>query len=372
MTTPQLDLARSEQTGPTARPRWCLGTRLVVAGTALWSAFLAAHLALDGNWWVWLWPASVPPVLFAAVPVVLLAAAWWARPVRWRLGAVLVLCLALGWPLSGVRPFAPWTAGGSAAPADAVRVFSWNTEYWHQDDDPDAFYRFLRAQRADVYLLQEYLAWDRGDVYGGFSPVDDLDRLRREFPGFHVATRGELLTLSRYPIVAAPAVRPDPAALGDPGAGFADVFGAAKTLRTDLRVGGRVLSVYNVHLAVQLKLDDPTDARFWVFPRAADRQRRAQLAGLTGDVAGNANPVLVAGDFNTSPAMAGLEELDGRLTDALAASPEAFPATWPAGAPLWRLDWAFTGNGTRVHGYGFGSPEGLSDHLYQHLVLSVG
>ena len=342
--------------------------RLVIAATASWTLFLAAHVLLNGRWWGWLVAAALPPLVFTAVPVLLLALTPLIRTRRPRLIVALVLAaaLAVGFPASGLRPGAFWTASDDPAPAGAIRVFAWNTEYWHQDDDPDEFFGFLRARDADVYLLHEYLTWDGKSPLGGFGPVDDHERLKREFPGYEVVARGELLTLSRLPVVARPPVPPDPASAQD----FDTVFPAAKTLRTDVRAGGRTVSLYNVHIGVHLKIVNPLGRDFWAFPRQADPQRHEQLRGLRADVAANPHPVVVAGDFNTSPAMADLEPLRADLTDAIAENADVHPVSWPAGRPLWRLDWAFTGGGVRVHRYAFTPSAGLSDHNGQELVVS--
>lgn len=339
------------------------GDRLIGAAIALWTAFLAAHLTLAGVWWLWLIPATLPPFAFAAIPALLLAIAAWRRTL-WAV-AVSLLCLGVGLAFSGLH----WPASPATAGTTGIRVFSWNTEYWHQDDNPDAFYEYLKRQDADIYLLQEYLGWDHDRPIDGFRPMDDAARLAREFPGYHLATRGELLTLSRYPIVAAPAVAPDSLAVND----FATVFGNAKVLRTDLRIGTGVVSLYNTHIGVHIKPVNPLSGTFYAFTRAADPQRRAQLRGLETDIAANPHPVLLAGDFNTSPAMADIARLRNglrdRLHDAIEVNGSAYPATWPAGFPLWRLDWAFTTQPVRVHSYEFVGPGSLSDHWGQRLVV---
>jgi endonuclease/exonuclease/phosphatase (EEP) superfamily protein YafD len=345
---------------------------LLTVAAAAWLGFVAAHWILNGRWWGWLFPSALPPVLFVVVPVVVLGAALLVRPARRRVIVPAALALALGVPYSGLNPAALWP-GDRTGPAGALRVFSWNTEYWHQQDDPDEFYRFLKAQRADVYLLQEYLGWDLSRPFDGEQPLDDLARLRREFPGYHIAARSELLTLSRLPIVAQPPVAPDPAAAGDDRAGFHRVFRDAKVLRTDLRWGTSTVSFYNAHIAVQLKIVSPLTASFWTFPHRAAQQRTAQLRGLVEDVVANPHPVVVAGDFNTSPAMADLDELSHRLHDPTGAGSSLYPSSWTPGGPLslWRLDWTFVSSEVDVHRYEFRSPRGMSDHHAQDLSLSL-
>src|SRR5690606_17235709 len=185
--------AQDEQRPGPVRRRWCLGTRLVVAATAVWAVVLTLHVLLVDRWWPWLIFEVAPPLILVVVPLLLLVVTPLARPVRRRLSVVLVVLLLAGAYLAGFgRGWAATpTAGGPAG--TTIKVFAWNTNYWDMSDDKGAFYAFLRRQDADVYLLQEYLYWD------GDRPVriDDTARLRAEFPGYRVLVQGELLTLTR-------------------------------------------------------------------------------------------------------------------------------------------------------------------------------
>ncbi|MCX4473209.1 endonuclease/exonuclease/phosphatase family protein [Micromonospora sp. NBC_01655] len=362
--------------GPPAPPRrrWCPATRLLVAAALGWLAVTVAHRALTGRWWLWLLPDLLPPLAYLAVPVGLAlgvpAARLLRRPLPARPATAVLAgaaaALALGLPDAGLNRHA--FADRPAPPPDALRVLAWNTGYWDQHDDPDAFLRFLADQRADVYLLQEHLYWDDAAGLAGARPAPGLDRLRRAFPGYAVLARGELLTLSRYPVLARPAVGPDAALAADPAADFGRVFAAAKVLRVDLRVGDRTLSTYNVHLPVQVNL---APERFWAYVRERDAARRAQLAALGADLAANPNPALVAGDLNTTPAMGDLRPLRDRLRDAADASVDLYPASWPASGPTWRLDWTLASAQVRVHRYALGDPRGLSDHRTQTALISL-
>ncbi|MDG4799936.1 endonuclease/exonuclease/phosphatase family protein [Micromonospora sp. WMMD980] len=359
------------------RRRWCAATRLLWAAALGWAVFTGLHRALSGRWWFWLLPDLLPPVAYLLVPVALAAAVPAARalrrPLPTRAAAVVlaaaVTALTIGLPDTGLNRYA-W-ASRPAPPSGALTVLAWNTGYWDQHDDPEAFLRFLVDRRADVYLLQEHLYWDDAAGLAGARPAPDPERLRRAFPGYTVVARGELLTLSRFPVVARPAVGPGAGLAADPGADFGRVFAAAKVLRADLLVGGRVLSTYNVHLPVQVNL---APRRFLGYVRERDRARRAQLAGLRADLAANPGPVLVAGDFNTTAAMGDLRPLRDRLRDAADANADVYPASWPAGRlpAAWRLDWTLTSRTVRVHRYTLDDPRGLSDHRAQTAVVTLG
>ncbi|MFD7814951.1 endonuclease/exonuclease/phosphatase family protein [Streptomyces sp. NPDC059785] len=353
------------------RRRTTVVSWLLLAPTVLWALYSLLNFLLSGRWWLWLLPDLIPPVCFLLVPSALLAACCLpdARRPRRRLAPVLVLLLVTGLTRAGLN----WTAlvpggGPGPAPAGALKVFSWNTQYWDTTDDPDAFYRYLKSQDADVYLLQEYLSW----VAERPEPVDELARVEREFPGYQVEILGEQLTLSRFPVLAAPGVGQGKNVR--PGTPWQETFERGKVLRTDIDVRGRVVSFYNVHIPVQLDLERTVlSGGFYRETRRRDAQRDSHYAALRKDVAGNPNPVFVAGDFNTTPAMRDLYGLRDTLHDALPASDTVWPRTWNSkGVGLWRLDWAFTNDLLRVHRYDFVDPAGLSDHRAQSLVVSLG
>ncbi|XTZ13173.1 endonuclease/exonuclease/phosphatase family protein [Micromonospora echinospora] len=370
--------------------RW--GRRVVWTAAGSWLLLVVAHRVLSGRAWWWNLPDLLPPLLFAVVPVLLLAlvplarrdtAAGTARA-RTAGAALAVGALALGWPSAGVNAAALWHRP-PPAPPDALRIFSWNTWYWDQllatgpdgerVTDTDRFYRYLHARAADVYLLQEYLYIDTVD----YDPIrlDDLARIRREFPGYHVAVSGELVTISRYPIVGDHPLDLRPwleRRWSDlpPADSSLPAYHTVKTLRTDLLVGGRVLSVYNAHLHVPpvgLPARHPDTADDGL---ARHDLRRAGYRALAADVDGNSHPVLLAGDLNTSPAMGLLRALPDRLVDVTGALDSAYPVSWARyGLPLWRLDWVFASPEVAVHRYRMVAPDGLSDHHGQHVVVSL-
>ncbi|MFB7469523.1 endonuclease/exonuclease/phosphatase family protein [Kitasatospora sp. NPDC056184] len=350
------------------RPRPSVGPRLLAGATGLWAVFLLADFLASGRWWFWLIPGLAPPLLFLAVPVTLLALVWTVPgpPLRrWLVPTVLALLVA-GLPRTGLNWSALLPGSGPSAAGPALSVFSWNTEYWDTTDDPDAFYRFLRSRDADVYLLQEYLAWVRET----HTEIDELDRIHREFPGYQVVVAGELVTLSRYPVLATPPVGPAPA----PDAPWAETFTRRKVLRTDLDVNGRTVSFYNVHIPVQVDTRESVfGGAFYRVVREADAARREQFTALERDAAANPHPLLIAGDFNTSPAMGDLDPLRARFDDARSASGELYPGSWGSalGADWWRLDWAFTSRAVAVRRYAFVDDRGMSDHRGQDLRISL-
>ncbi|MGW0779857.1 endonuclease/exonuclease/phosphatase family protein [Streptomyces sp. NPDC002913] len=365
-TAPSPGGSAAEGTGEAPRARrWCRGTRLLVGATAVWTLLLGLHVLLAGNWWLWLLVEAVPPLTLVAVPLLLLAVTPLARPVRRWLAPVLVLLLLAGAHLSGFGP--GWSGGGgtgTTAGGTEVKVFAWSTDYWQMDDDKQDFYAFLRGQDADVYLLQEYLYWEGDDPVR----IDDTARLREEFPGYHVSVEGELLTLSRLPVVAEHHRRV-------PDTGTAWYHEGSKAQRTDIQVGDRTVSFYNVHMPVPFQVgDNPLSGRFYRFLRDQYAWRDRELDALRSDLADNPHPALLTGDFNSPWTGSLLDPAPG--TQVHSPGSGVLPArSWPVSdyplPKLWRLDWLFTTEDLAVPGYRFGGGGDFSDHAAQEIRLVV-
>jgi endonuclease/exonuclease/phosphatase (EEP) superfamily protein YafD len=362
-----------------AEPRWCLYTRLLLLAGTGWLLLVLLQYLLSGHWWAMMVPDLAPPMVFLAVPLLLLAGVPAARLARRRVSrrpaqAVTALALTgllLGYPWSGLNPAALWTGESTAAPG-ALRVVSFNTLAWGKSTTPDRFYQALKARDADVYLLQEYVWSDQDDA--NERQIDDMARIRREFPGYQVAVQGELVTLSRYPIVHRPAIGPYRATARAASPDWYQVYRTGKVLRTDVRVRGQVVSLYNVHIPVQVDMRESfLSPAFYRVIHDREAARRAQYRGLLDDIGANHNPLLVAGDFNTTAAMGDLRPLRSQLDDAADHGGSVWPLSWneQGRLRLWRLDWTFTSAGLNVHRYALTALPEVSDHRLQETVLSV-
>lgn len=345
-------------------------SRAIRLSCGIWLIFVIAHSLLSGRWGLWVVPAMVPPLTFLLVP---LAVGFGAVANRQLTSAfVAIVGLVLGWSYSGVN-VAAFRSERSAEPTD-LRVVSFNTEFFGSDAAGTmgavagraALISYLVSLDADVYLLQEHM--HRRDDGRAVPITDDISLLHSEFPGYEVVEAGELLTLSRVPVLGHRTVEAvDAPDLSNPPAPY--------VLRTDIDVGGSVLATYNVHMPVQLILErTPLGAEFYTeISSRADRRAR-EFDALTDSVVALDAPTLIAGDFNTSPAMRDLDKLRDVTTDAVARSRTAYPTSWTLGSilpALWRLDWALTKGDIDVTSFVFEDSHGVSDHKAQIIGVST-
>jgi endonuclease/exonuclease/phosphatase family metal-dependent hydrolase len=378
---------------PSARPRrwrrW--GVRLTVVACVGWLVLIALHHVLSGRAYWWGPVDLLPPIVWTATPVALLAVAWLARPVRWRLIVTSLLALALGVGYSGIN-FATVFYTPPKAPADAIKVVTWNTEYWDQDrrhgteqrTTTTQFYDFLRGLNADVYMLNEYAHVDDSvvDVFAQAVEIDQRAQMQAAFPGYEVIREGRNVTLTRLPVVGhqwldSTPYLPDDLKPVPPGLADRPLFYKSQTLRTDIRVNGEVVSFYNSHIFQPpvriLLLRSDADRDMFEIDRFNFEIRQASYQSVAADVAKNPNRALMAGDLNTSPSMNLLDMVPDRLVDQTRTMSSIYPVSWPVGDKprLWRIDWLFTTPDVKVHSYGLVMPNGLSDHKAQQFVISA-
>ncbi|MDT0268604.1 endonuclease/exonuclease/phosphatase family protein [Streptomyces sp. DSM 44915] len=359
-----------QEPAPPPRPRPPL-VRVVAAVALAWMVFALAHNVLTGNFWLWVIPGTLPPITFLVVPLLLLVGGAFLRGWRPLILGRATIALVVGLPWSGINLAALDGADWSAGPGPIVRVVTLNTDYWAQNRDGiwtdrrdrGALFDYLRSLDADVYLLQEHMRRvDETPV-----PITDLADVREAFSEYEAVADGTLLTLSRLPVAGRDVVH----SRDEPALAFPAPYG----LRVDHAVGEEVVSTYNVHMPVQLMMEEnPLTPAFYREIRERQQRRAEEYRALTDAVADNPHPLLVAGDFNTSPAMGDNRALLDITTDAVASTGLLHPTSWRVGGgvpQLWRNDWALVAGGLGVRDYRFLDPDGNSDHTAQLLELSV-
>lgn len=294
---------------------------------------LGLHALLAGRWWPWTLTAALPSDAYLWLLLLVLAWTVWSR--QWWGLLLLALAAPLALAFSDLN-LSVLTREPAPVLGTRVSVFSWNTEFW--DDDRAGLYAFLRAQDADAYLLQERLT-------RAHLPVRDRAELQAAFPGYSVVEQGELVTLTRLPVLRSSPV---------PG---------ATVLRVDVAVGGGELSLYNAHIPIFM---DGGVGGIPLNPLPAIERRfalrEAEFTALQAELDASTRTHLVAGDFNTSLPMRQMDALLATHTDAAFARGPLTPATWHDGLRLWRIDYALASPDLQVAEYREVDPQGRSDH----------
>ncbi|HYH02355.1 MAG TPA: endonuclease/exonuclease/phosphatase family protein [Bacillota bacterium] len=345
-----------------------------VSLSIIWLGFTGLHLLCTGNNPVWNVVGNLPPFLFAVIPLYLLLWELLRRPRK--LGAVGIVFVAL--LLGMTQTDFNWSYFNESAKSSAnvkeIRIFNWNTSFWDQNKDRQRFFEFLNQQKSDILILQEYLhAANEGSrinqqrlfsicpAIAGFPrhyvELDDRLQIRNTFPGFYFATLRQFVLISRFPILAS------------------HLDSSEQYAYYDLKIYGRVIRVFNVHILLHLEMENPFRRGYYEALQRRFEGRKLAFRNLLRDLRLTQTDYLIAGDFNSTKAMGVMGNLLRETTDAVKYSSEVIPVTITFnGLRLWRFDYVLLAKKARhlkVKSFKILDCAQLSDHNPQTVVLNL-
>ena len=301
-----------------------------------------ANFVAEAHWLTTL--ALYIPQMVYALPAVPLA--FWAFRQRNRRAAILcgASLLMVGGPLMGFRvPYGP----GAEAEGTKIRVLTWNIH--SATAGLEKIEAEIERWQPDVVLLTEARADDPG-----------LQRdLAALFPDWESRATKDLYVTSRFPMSP---IR----TISLPG------LTARALAQVELRIEGQSVTFVGAHFAtafqgrnLRYKLRALPD-----YMQETASARLAQAEATLAQVGKSANPVILAGDFNTPPRGKVYRLLRRALTDSFAATGWGWGHTYSSKRPSLRIDYVFVRDMQPV-GCWVGGRQG-SDHrpLIADLVLA--
>jgi endonuclease/exonuclease/phosphatase family metal-dependent hydrolase len=317
------------------------GVSLLAGGLLAWSLL---------RWWpgdrlypIRLLNYATPWLLLVLLPALVLAGWLRCRPIWQIVLSVPTLLISL--------PLLPLPRLGLAAPTAGQPLTVMSYSLCSANTNLPAAVEVIRQARPDLLLLQEvkpdaaeFLQRELADLY---AP----DSYNLQF-SYEPAARQALL--SRYPL------RP---------LGLAPALGDAQQVRVELP--GGPLTVWNVHVS---------QPQFWP-------QHTAQMQALAQAIPAVDGPLIVGGDFNSTPYSDAYRLLAGRLDNAHDRAGWGFGFTYPAPSasygcrrptrlpvswPVVRIDHLFVSRHVALHQARTLNVSGNSDHLPVVAVVAVG
>ena len=290
--------------------------------------YLVLRLLFGSRWWwlgllhtfaFWLF---VPLLIIGLLALVLRAK---------RTAAIALLLFA-----AGMIRFAPLPTGIITASDEAhdLRVLTFNV--WNKNPQIAESMDWVLAQDADVIILQEMV-----DAH-----LEQLPRLLEVYP-YQEFVEGSVQILSRYPFL-------EEAVIGIEDADTA--WDGRLAVRTVIDIDGQAVTVYGVHLSLPRKqtphlniLSGIDELDFILHYDETHRNR--QIRNLAEQVQSETNPVIIAGDFNTSHTSPILNNLTAiGMRDAFSILATDWGMTWshnPPALPLIRIDYVWSSSGLR-------------------------
>lgn len=268
----------------------------------------ARHLVAD-DFWPLSWLVFAPPQVFLIPTLVLLLIA--ARRKQRKIAFFNFALFLVSWPvLCGFN-----TAFPKLTARSQLRVMTYNIRYASGGIEEIA--RVIEQENPDIICLQEVIAKD--------SWPDPFPALKKYFPQYSVSRYGQLVTLTRRPIIH----QQSHSLPQQDGCGI---------LETHIVFQGKVLRIYNAHFI------NPVDGKLLEWPqqiRKRARIRHDQLQLLTRLSQSQSSPYFIAGDFNTPSHGRTNRSLLALGRDAFASGAIGFGDTFPAIFPVLRIDRVF-------------------------------
>ncbi|MCW3058733.1 MAG: Metal-dependent hydrolase [Capsulimonas sp.] len=267
----------------------------------------------DEAYWPVMLAVSLPPVVFAIFPVILLIVSGVKR--NWRmLGLNLAALLLVVGPIMGFH----WRVKTVPLQGRAMRVMTWNVEKWSYG--PDAIARGVRAQHPDVVCFQE-----AGDY--PYVPGTQGEGLIAALPDYHFVRAGEIIVGSRWPI-AKLAETPLPGPASRP------------ALCVAVNMEGRKYTVVSAHL-----LPSDIDKHIFnarsplnIYAQQFAARRQSQGVAVLRAMAALPGPKTLCGDFNIQPQSSSCRRLARVYPDAFEAAGRGYGYSLTADTPVERAD----------------------------------
>ncbi len=218
--------------------------------------------------------------------------------------------------------------------AGSVKVVTWNIHAGRAGWEKVA--GRIRREDPDIVMLVE--------AYVSTSP-DGPGVWAKEFPGYEVANKKGPMTVlvkGRVRMTKGAEIRVAP-------------FYVSRYLCVEVEVDGRPLNLILIH---------PTPA----FRRDSE-EIYGKLVELI-DRAGDEEPLVLSGDFNTPPNSAYLAPVRERLRSAFEIAGRGFAYSWPAYLPMFAIDHTFVNRHIQVTDYCI-EHTNLSDHCIQIMRISL-
>lgn len=278
--------------------------------------WVSQSLGSEHNWLSTLL-ANIPQHPYGLLTLGVLVGAVWRRNLPALALGLLALWIWLG-PLMGLNlPNWPSLEAKSAGPT--LRMMTFNLEQVsHFSQEQVA--RAILAENPQVVCLQEVR--DRGSfVFSEFA---------RRFAGWQGVQGWNVGLLSKYPVEGF-TLHP-----------MAEVGARRKILQATLRIRGQRITVLCVHYITTTLVNRRSLGLYFASFASEAEVRQATTGQLLELARRSPNPVVIGGDFNTTPRSSLYPQLRAELKDAFAEAGWGFGYTWNTSWPLLRIDYIWT------------------------------
>ena len=299
------------------------------------------------------------PFFGLAYPIVLclngVMIVWWMIRGRWYIVFSSVLLILLGWQaFNASLGFFGEEGKGPKTDSTAIRMMTYNVHAFKPYGEEiietvkEQMLDLIEEENPDIICFQEYFTRYKGP----YDITDSLQRiLKTPYYYFVPVTKNDyeahgLAIFSKYPIVNKGEIV------------FKDNYNGNSSIFADLKVNGRIIRVYNMHLQsisfdkqdynyldkVTKKMDPELSSskRILSMLRTAFVKRSHQVDIMKAHMQSCKMPFIIAGDFNDTPASYSVTQLTSSLNSTFIQQGSGFGRTYNGKFPNFQIDYIST------------------------------
>ncbi|RZK82118.1 MAG: endonuclease [Pedobacter sp.] len=300
---------------------------------------------------------------------------WWAVRKRWYLAISTIVLILIGWQaFNASLGFFGEKGIGPKADSTAIRMMTYNVHSFKPygqeiiETVKEQMLDVIAQESPDIICFQEYFTRFKGP----YDITDSLQRiLKTPFYYFVPVSKNDyeahgLAIFSKYPIENKGEIV------------FKDNYNGNSSIYTDLKVNGKIVRVYNVHLQsisfeaqdynyldkITKKMDPELSSskRILSMLRTAFKKRSDQVDIMKAHMESCTTPFIIAGDFNDTPASYAVTQLTSSLNSTFIQQGTGFGRTYNGKFPNFQIDYISTTPDIKALNYRIIEAK-LSDHF---------
>lgn len=335
---------------------WLIALLNSLAVLALFVAYLAAWVNPSVNWQIAFFGLAYPFIVL----INFLFAIYWIVRKRW-FAIIPILSIAIGW--STLLDYVQWNKKGSNTSAQSIKILSYNAHLFkpiktnkYDKQSKHEMLQMILKEEADVLCIQEFYYRKKG-VYDIKDSI--MERGYKYFKE-EIFEKNETETMSiavfsKFPILNYEHIP------------FYQRAHANTCMMLDLKVGKDTIRLFNIHLQSisfqpedykyldkvkkEVETDLASSKRIGARLKNAFVRRSEQAELLRESIDESPYPVIIAGDFNDTPASYAYEVISKGMKNTFREKGRGLGITYNGAFPNFQIDYILCSEKLQVHNF---------------------
>lgn len=336
---------------------WFIATFNMLAVIALFIAYLAAWINPSVNWQIAFFGLAYPFIVLVNFLFVL----YWTFRKRW-FALVSLLSIAIGW--NTLLDYVNYHSKEKLNDEKSIKVLSYNAHLFkpiktnkYDKKSKHEMLEMILNEEADVLCIQEFYYRKKGvyDIKDSLMDLGEYKYFKQEIFEKNETETMSMAFFSKYPIIHFELIR------------FYDFPHANMSMYADVKIKDDTVRIFNVHLQSisfqpedykyldkvksEVETDLASSKRIGHRLKQAFIRRAEQAEKLKDAIEESPYPVIVAGDFNDTPASYAYEVISKGMKNTFREKGRGLGITYNGAFPNFQIDYILCSEKLQVHDF---------------------